>query len=105
MDVQLPAALTLRDAGATLKSLAAAIAGGDAVRVDASALRQFDTSAIAVLLECRRLALHAGRELRFTALPAPLLELARLYGADVLLAEGVDGDASSSPAARAGASA
>lgn len=97
MDLSLPATLTHREATATLKSLAAAIAdGGEAgLRVDASALRQFDTSAIAVLLECRRLAQQAGRPLRIDALPAPLLELAGLYGADALLA----GGAGAAPAA------
>ena len=84
----LPATLTHREATATLASLAAVVGapGAGEVRLDASALRQFDTSAIAVLLECRRLAQQAGRTLHIDALPAPLLELARLYGADALLA-------------------
>ncbi len=84
----LPATLTHREATATLAALAAAVGapGAGDVRLDASALRQFDTSAIAVLLECRRLAQQAGRTLRIDGLPAPLLELARLYGADALLA-------------------
>lgn len=44
-----------------------------------------------MLLECRRLAQQAGRPLRIDALPAPLLELAGLYGADaLLLADGAD---------------
>ncbi len=82
----LPATLTHREATATLKTLEAGMApGGGDVTIDASPLRQFDTSAIAVLLEARRLAQRAGRALRIEGVPAPLLELARLYGADVLL--------------------
>jgi phospholipid transport system transporter-binding protein len=84
----LPATLTHREASATLAALAAALraAGrGGRLRVDAAALRQFDTSAIAVLLEARRLAGQAGTALQIDALPAPLRELAGLYGADELL--------------------
>lgn len=88
----LPATLTHREATATLKALQPAFAGaaGQSVRIDASALRDFDTSAVAVLLECRRLARQAGLRLQFEGLPAPLLELARLYGVETLLV----GDAS-----------
>ena len=84
----LPATLTHREASATLAALASALqatAAGAALRIDASALRQFDTSAIAVLLECQRLAQQGGRRIDLHALPAPLLELAGLYGADELL--------------------
>jgi phospholipid transport system transporter-binding protein len=86
----LPATLTHREATATLAALAALVGapGAGEVRLDASGLKQFDTSAISVLLECRRLAHQAGRTLRIDALPAPLMELARLYGADALLAGG-----------------
>jgi len=85
----LPATLTHREASATLAALAAALRGvgrGGSLRVDAAALRQFDTSAIAVLLEGRRLATQAGVGLQLAALPAALLELAGLYGAEDLLA-------------------
>jgi phospholipid transport system transporter-binding protein len=84
----LPATLTHREASATLAALAAALRAvgrGGSLRVDAAALRQFDTSAIAVLLEARRLAVQASAVLQIDALPAPLLELAGLYGAEELL--------------------
>jgi phospholipid transport system transporter-binding protein len=83
----LPATLTHREATATLKSLAGmfASASGGVTRIDASALKQFDTSAVAVLLECRRLAQQAGQRLQVDGAPGPLLELARLYGVDDLL--------------------
>jgi phospholipid transport system transporter-binding protein len=84
----LPATLTHREASATLAALGGALRAvgrGGRLRVDASALRQFDTSAIAVLLEGLRLAAQAGSTLQLVALPAPLLELAGLYGAEDLL--------------------
>jgi phospholipid transport system transporter-binding protein len=84
----LPAQLTLRDARVTLATLAPAIAAAPpgTIALDASALTQIDSSALAVLLECRRLA--EARQCRFEVLHAParLLELARLYGLQEMLA-------------------
>jgi phospholipid transport system transporter-binding protein len=56
-----------------------------ALVIDANALSSFDTSAIAVLLEARRLARAAGRALRVQGAPAAMVELAGLYGVDGLL--------------------
>ena len=53
--------------------------------VDGSALRQFDSSALAVLLECQRMARAKGRAFAVQSLPPRLSELARLYGVDSLL--------------------
>jgi phospholipid transport system transporter-binding protein len=50
------------------------------VVVDASALTEFDSSALAVLLECRREALAAGKGFTVTGLPVRLRQLAGLYG-------------------------
>jgi phospholipid transport system transporter-binding protein len=55
------------------------------VHIDARALQTFDTSAIALLLQARRLAQAAGRGLEITGAPAKLAELARLYGVEELL--------------------
>jgi len=78
----LPAQLTLRDAKVTLAALAPAIAAAPAgtIVIDASALTQIDSSALAVLLECRRMA--EARQSKFEVHRAPprLAELARLYG-------------------------
>ena len=52
---------------------------------DASALQQFDSSALAVLLECRREALAHGQASRWHSLPPRLRELAALYGVAELL--------------------
>jgi phospholipid transport system transporter-binding protein len=56
-----------------------------AVQVDASGLQQFDSSALAVLLEFRREALALGKRFEVLGLPARLANLARLYGIDGLL--------------------
>jgi phospholipid transport system transporter-binding protein len=53
--------------------------------VDAAGLRQFDSSALAVLLECRRLAEKSGRSFQLSGAPPRLSQLARLYGVAELL--------------------
>jgi phospholipid transport system transporter-binding protein len=53
--------------------------------VDGSALQHFDSSALAVLLECQRMARAKGRAFAVQSLPPKLTELARLYGVDGLL--------------------
>lgn len=84
----LPAQLTLRDARATLAVLAQAIGSAPPgpLRLDASALTQIDSSALAVLLECRRLAIQRQCELQVDHAPVRLRELAHLYGVQDLLA-------------------
>ena len=57
---------------------------GDVV-ADASALRDFDSSALAVLLACRREALAAGKAFSVLGLPARLRQLAGLYGVAELI--------------------
>ena len=66
---------------------ATAANGGQAVllTVDGSALQQFDSSALAVLLECQRMARAKGRAFAVQSLPPRLNELAKLYGVDSLL--------------------
>lgn len=83
----LPPELTHRQARATLEQLLAALAAAPdgQARVDASALRVFDTSALAVLLECRRAALAGGRGFAVQGLPQALAGLAGLYGVQPLL--------------------
>ena len=68
-----------------LRDGAAQAAGAQPWRLDASALTDFDSSALAVLLECRRLADAAGRTVQICDAPAKLGQLARLYGLDELL--------------------
>ena len=84
----LPATLTALEARATLRMLSQALTaepdGG--VVVDASALQEFDSAALAVLLDCQRQAQAWGRPFTVRQAPAKLAALAKLYGVDVLLA-------------------
>ncbi|MGA0609943.1 STAS domain-containing protein [Caldimonas sp. KR1-144] len=83
----LPETLTLREARDTLRLLKVALEqeGDTDVIVDASALERFDSSALAVLLECRRLAQAWGKRFAMRSLPHQLAELARVYGITELL--------------------
>ena len=83
----LPAELTHAQASTCLGMLreAARAAQADMVLVDASALVRFDSAALAVLLECRREALHDGKGFAVRGLPPRLHELAQLYGVAELL--------------------
>jgi phospholipid transport system transporter-binding protein len=83
----LPASVTLREARETLSMLTQTLQrdGAAAATVDASGLQQFDSSALAVLLECARVAQGQGKTFAVHGAPAQLGELARLYGVDALL--------------------
>lgn len=87
----LPAVITSREARDTQRMLAQALqqqakaSGQGEVAVDAAALVRFDSSALAVLLECHRLARAWGRPFAVRHAPPQLLALAKLYGVDVLL--------------------
>jgi phospholipid transport system transporter-binding protein len=56
-----------------------------AVVADASALHTFDSSALAVLLACRREALAAGKTFSVQGLSPRLRQLATLYGVAELI--------------------
>ncbi len=83
----LPATLTHEQAEACMRMLVQAVRAGDAREAvaDATALERFDSSALAVLLECRREALALGKKFSVNRLPARLRELAGLYGVADLL--------------------
>jgi phospholipid transport system transporter-binding protein len=83
----LPATLTADEARATLRMLSQTLKSEPegAVVVDASALQQFDSSALAVLLECQRQAQAWGRAFSVRQPPTKLAALAKLYGVDGLL--------------------
>ena len=85
--MQLPEHATLEQAAALAAQLPQAVAAGSGVlRVDASALKAYDSSTLALLLQAQRLAQAAGRGFEVTGLPGQLVDLARLYGVDSLLA-------------------
>jgi phospholipid transport system transporter-binding protein len=83
----LPAELVQSTAGQALLTLAPALeaASESQVTVDASALIRFDSTALAVCLELRRVAARASKSLVWQAMPTRLLDLARLYGIAELL--------------------
>jgi phospholipid transport system transporter-binding protein len=85
----LPDTLTLAQANEAVRAIEQALGQGavdrGALVIDASALRNFDTAAIAVLLEARRLAQAAGRALSVKGAPAAMVELSGLYGVAGLL--------------------
>jgi phospholipid transport system transporter-binding protein len=82
----LPATLTIKEASAAVRVLEAAVEqGSGALVVDASALRSFDTAAIAALLELRRQAQVTGRAISVCGAPTSMVELAGLYGVAELL--------------------
>jgi phospholipid transport system transporter-binding protein len=84
----MPAVLTSREAADAARMLAQAIAkeAGPDVVVDASALRQLDTAALAVLLDVRRRAADAGKAFVLRDAPPKLGALAKLYGVDEVFA-------------------
>lgn len=77
----LPSVVTHDQALETARGLKARVMSeAAAVVLDATALTQFDSSALAVMLACRREALAAGKTFSVHGLPARLSQLASLYG-------------------------
>ena len=83
--LQLPERLTHLEASACLGELLARLPAGGAVSVDAAALRDFDSAALATLLALRRHLLLQGRALSLSRVPPRLSELVALYGVGELL--------------------
>jgi phospholipid transport system transporter-binding protein len=82
----LPEVLTHAASAQFALSLRRAVASQPAQLVaDASGLREFDSSALALLLECRREAMAAGKGFSVQGLPARLRQLAGLYGVAELI--------------------
>lgn len=84
--IRLPARLTMAEARATLADLQPRLAAAAQPVIDASALEDLDTAALAVLLDCQRQAGAQGRRLQVLGAPPKLGQLARLYGVAGLLA-------------------
>ena len=83
----LPTELTQAQATACLQALLQDVRSqpNGAVVADAGALARFDSSALAVLLACRRECEAAGRGFAVRSAPPKLRELAVLYGVSELL--------------------
>jgi len=82
---QLPAQLTHAQAATVAQQLATLVRTQPSLRVDASALQHFDSSALAVLLTGLRDAAQQQHALTVSGLPAKALALARVYGVQDLL--------------------
>ena len=89
MLLKLPAVLTHNQSSEWARSLKLAVRAAAAdqtpVIADASPLTQFDSSALAVLLDCRREVLAVGRTFWVQGLPPRLRQLAGLYGIATLI--------------------
>lgn len=85
----LPPEVTHAQAVACLRMLVQGLnaQAGVVVKLDASALQRFDSSALAVLLEFRRECLARGKQLALQGLSGRLADLAVLYGVAELLPE------------------
>lgn len=84
----LPALLTHNQAAQCSQSLSLDIRraeSGEKVVIDASSLDKFDSSALAVLLQCRRDSAVFDKSFEVTGLSPQLRELANLYGISELL--------------------
>ena len=83
----LPAELTHEHAAACSRMLAQALRSQpeSGVVADAGSLTKFDSSALAVLLDCRREALAVGKSFSVSRMPPRLRELATRYGVAQLL--------------------
>jgi phospholipid transport system transporter-binding protein len=78
------ATLTHDSAKNALQAGLSRIAAG-ATEVDCAPLKQFDSSALAVLIAWQRAASEKGAALAVVNLPSGLASLARAYGVDALL--------------------
>jgi phospholipid transport system transporter-binding protein len=83
--VALPARVTMAEARAALADISPRLAAADAPVLDASALAELDSAALALLLECRRQVLARGAALQISGASPKLRQLAALYGVGELL--------------------
>ncbi len=87
LSIPLPQTLMLHSARQALDQLSTSIAEhtGSTIHLDASTLTRFDSAALAVLIECARLARGAGQAFFIDHPPPKLTALAALYGLNELL--------------------
>lgn len=82
----LPSVLTHAQAQATAQAVVQSVQAQSQLVLDASALQQFDSSALAVILAGLRQAAQRGGQVQVQGLPARAASLARVYGLADLLA-------------------
>ena len=88
MELRLPAVLTHVQADRSARALQQALRLGrpdPGVVVNAAVLQRFDSSALAVLLDCRRTAVAMGLPFQVRDMPPRLRQLASVYGVSELL--------------------
>ena len=83
--VALPQRVTMGEARAALADISPRLAAAASPVLDASALVDLDSAALALLLDCRRQVLARGGTLQITGAPPKLGQLAALYGVADLL--------------------
>jgi phospholipid transport system transporter-binding protein len=86
--MKLPTTLTMATTAAVHRELLAAMSApavAGRFEIDASALQEVDSSALALLLDATRQALARGLSLRIQGAPGRLQQLAALYGVAELL--------------------
>jgi phospholipid transport system transporter-binding protein len=77
--------VTMRSVTALLAESAGKIAGAHVV-IDLAGVTEVDSAAVSLLLEWRREAARAGRQVEYRNVPANLKTLAELYGVSELVA-------------------
>ena len=92
--LKLPSRVRMDEAGpawaalsAQLRMEVAQVHGGAGTQIELSAadLKDFDSSALSLLLSAARVSSDAGMALRIDSPPSALIDLARLYGVNDLL--------------------
>ena len=92
--LKMPNSARMSEAGQAWKALQASLraeamqiknAAGSAMTLSVADLRDFDSSALSLLLSAKRLSVDEGVELKIVDVPAKLHELARVYGVSDLL--------------------
>ena len=84
--LRLPGSATMKTAAALVAEVDAALAAAQGrLVIDASALAELDTAAVALLLHAQRGAKARGLALQVSGAPAKLQALAALYGVSELL--------------------
>ncbi|MXR38251.1 STAS domain-containing protein [Craterilacuibacter sinensis] len=77
--------LTMLSAEQQLKTLSARLKSGDSLHLDLAKVTRADSAALSLLFELARQGAAQGKSFTLQNVPAPLISLAKLYGADTLL--------------------
>jgi phospholipid transport system transporter-binding protein len=103
LSLALPATTTIDQVPALREEWAThwAEIGGGELQIQAAALKAFDTSTLALLLEAQRTAKAQGGSFVVLGAPPKLIELAKLYGIEELVFSRVLADAGSERAVSA----